>query len=502
MRYPPWRLRSVGGCCHSEPMDAAIVAVVGVLGLVAGAAIGFLIGRSSAPTPAGAVDPAAAAQRDAYAGQVQVLVAERDGLAQRLSTAEQNDASARATLEAERAAFQDRQKDLQNAQEQLAQQFEALAARALKSNNDQFLTIAEQRLKQTEVTNAAELKKQQVAVETMVAPIKETLGKVGEQLQALEVERGKAYAELRQQVVDVQRNSEQLKTETASLVKALRAPQARGRWGELQLRRIVELSGMEDRCDFVEQTTTTTSDGETQRPDMVVKLAGGKNVVVDSKVTLAAYIEAHESLDDAYAEERMQAHARHLRNHVTALAGKAYWSQFTPTPEFVVLFVPGEAFLAPALERDASLLEDAMAKKVIIATPTTLISMLKTIAYAWQQEALTDNARAVFDLGRELYDRLGTLGGQMAKLGRSIESVTKDYNTAIGSLESRVLVSARKLNELKVVDVTLDAPPSIETGVRPITKAELLASVESDQAIRLVTDEHLPIEPPAAATGP
>lgn len=482
-------------------MNPATLVIVAILGLLAGAAIGFLVGKSSAGSTPGSIDSATAAQRDAYAGQVQVLVQERDGLAARLSGAEQSSATAVATLAAERLAFQQRQEDLQKAQEQISQQFEVLAARALKSNNDQFFTIAEQRFKQTELANSAELKKQQVAVEVMVAPIKETLGKVGEQLQALEVERGKAYAELRQQVVDVQRNSEQLKTETASLVKALRAPQARGRWGEMQLRRIVELSGMADRCDFVEQTSTTTSDGDVQRPDMIVKLAGGKNVIVDSKVTLAAYIEAYESLDDTYAEERMQAHARHLRTHVNALAAKSYWSQFSPTPEFVVLFVPGEAFLAPALEREPTLLEDAMAKKVIIATPTTLISMLKTIAYAWQQEALTDNARAVFDLGRELYERLGNLGGQMAKLGRSIESVTRDYNSAIGSLESRVLVTARKLNELKVVDGALEPPATIESGVRPITKAELLQSAEADAAIRLVTDDEEAQPPPSATLG-
>jgi DNA recombination protein RmuC len=240
---------------------------------------------------------------------------------------------------------------------------------------------------------------------------------------------------------------------------------------------------MSARCDFDEQASVTGDDG-LLRPDLVVRLAGGKTVVVDSKVTLAAYIEAHETLDDAYAEQRLQAHARHLRDHVKALSAKSYWTQFANTPEFVVLFVPGEAFLAPALERDPTLLEDAMDKRVVIATPTTLMTMLRTIAYAWQQEALADNAREVFDLGRELYARLGKLGEHVDKLGRSVERVVKDYNTAVGSLESRVLVTARRLNALEVVDADLPTARAVDEAVKPLGAPELTAS--ADEASRPV----------------
>jgi DNA recombination protein RmuC len=239
---------------------------------------------------------------------------------------------------------------------------------------------------------------------------------------------------------------------------------------------------MTDRCDFVEQQSVTTSDG-TLRPDLVVKLAGGKSIVVDSKVTLAAYLEAHDAVDDAIREERLIAHARHLRNHVDQLAAKSYWSQFSPAPEFVVLFVPGEAFLAPALDRDPTLLEDAFGKRVHIATPTTLISVLRSCAYAWQQEALAENAREVFELGRELYARIGKLGTKVETLGRRLGSAVGAYNETVASLESRVLPQARKLKDLKVVDLDLDAPGPIEEAVRPIAAAELVAAVDEARAV-------------------
>jgi DNA recombination protein RmuC len=242
------------------------------------------------------------------------------------------------------------------------------------------------------------------------------------------------------------------------------------------------------------------ADGEGQRPDMVVRIAGDRNVVVDSKVTLAAFLDAYESVDPAFIEDRLQAHARHLRDHVKNLSATAYWKQFTPAPEFVVLFVPGESFLAPALERDRDLLEFAMSKNVIIATPTTLISMLKTIAYAWQQEKLSQNAQQVLDLGKELYDRLGKLGGHISTLGKSIESVTKNFNNTVSSLESRVLVSARKLNDLEIVGEPLDQPKMVESSVNQLSKAELVEGAQEELSIRLV-DEVPAIEPPASSTG-
>jgi DNA recombination protein RmuC len=421
------------------------------------------------------------------------------GRAQGASSGAAQAAAATATLDAERRLTVERLEQMNRDQERLVAEFEALAGRVLRTTKEDFLQLATQRWQQAEQSNAAELAKREKAVEQLVAPLRDTLGKVENQLTDLETRRARAEAELSEQVRQMLTNNEKLRSETSSLVNALRAPQTRGRWGELQLQRIVELSGMSPRVDFDEQVSTTGDDR--LRPDMVVRLAGGKQVVVDSKVSLAAYLEAHESTDPAHAEQRLQAHAKHLRKHVNDLAGKGYWSQFSPAPEFVVLFVPGEAFLAPALERDPLLLEEAMAKKVIIATPTTLMSMLRTIAYAWQQEALAHKAQQVFDLGRELYERLGKMGEHVTKLGRSITRVTEDYNKAVGSLERRVLVTARKLNEMDVVDGEL-APLEPLHGDRPqaLTAAELVDDTELEIRLLPTRDAELDtVEPDPTA---
>jgi DNA recombination protein RmuC len=268
-------------------------------------------------------------------------------------------------------------------------------------------------------------------------------------------------------------SSEDLRAQTQALVTALRRPEARGRWGEMQLRRVVELSGMAPRCDFDEQVSVQTDEGMF-RPDMVVRLAGGKNIVVDSKVS-AAYLEAAETSDEVIRAARLDAHARHLREHVDRLAAKSYWATLSSAPEFVVLFIPGEAFLAPALEHDPALLEHAMARKVHIATPTTLVTMLRTAQYAWQQDALAENARAAFDLGRELYERISSLGRNMDRLGRALTTAVTTYNQTVASLETRVLVSARRLSQLGLVEGELEAPALIEEATRTLSAPELAA---------------------------
>ncbi|MDX6234152.1 MAG: recombination protein RmuC [Nocardioidaceae bacterium] len=328
-----------------------------------------------------------------------------------------------------------------------------------------------------------------------VAPLRDALSKVESHLRELEGARISAYSSLSEQVGFVREASEALHEQTSSLVNALRAPQARGRWGEMQLRRVVEMAGMVEHCDFTEQASVTTDHG-VLRPDLVVRLSGGKQIVVDAKVTLSAYLAAAESRDPDVIEERMRAHARHMRDHVNGLAAKEYWREFEPTPEFVVLFVPGDAFLAPALERDPSLLEDAMQLKVLIATPTTLMAMLRTVAYSWQQEALTEHARSVFELGRDLYRRLGTLGGHVDKLGRSLGRAVDDYNKTVGSLERNVLVHARKMAELQVTDADLVAPPAVDIAPRPLGAPELLESVESGRALPSVDELVSSLEKP------
>ncbi|MBV9380705.1 MAG: DNA recombination protein RmuC [Streptosporangiaceae bacterium] len=314
-------------------------------------------------------------------------------------------------------------------------------------------------------------------VEHLVGPMRETLARVEAQLRESDKERARSHAALAEQVGIARQGTEQLREQTRALVTALRRPEARGRWGELQLRRVVELAGMTARCDFDEQAVVTGDDG-IQRPDMVVRLAGGKNIVVDSKVSLAAYLEAAEAAEDGVRSARLDAHARHVREHVDRLGTKAYWARLSPSPEFVILFIPGEAFLAPALERDPGLLEYAIGRRVHIATPTTLVSMLRTAHYAWQQEALSENARAVFDLGRELYDRIAGLSRHMDRLGRSLTSAVAVYNQTVGSLESRVLVSARRLSQLGIVDAELPAPAAVEETTRALSAPELVADAD------------------------
>lgn len=315
-----------------------------------------------------------------------------------------------------------------------------------------------------------------------VAPLGDTLGRVEARLRELEVARVDAYARLTEQVSSSRETGEALRAQTGALVTALRAPQARGAWGELQLRRVVEIAGMTERCDFDEQVTVKV-DGVAQRPDLVVRLAGGKSIVVDAKVPLAAYLTAAETTDDAVREERLRAHARHLRAHVDALAAKRYWEAFANAPELVVLFVPGESFLGPALTADPALLEDAMRRRVVIATPTTLVAMLRTVAYAWQQDALADNAREVFELGTALHRRLGAMGAHLDKLGKSLTGSVAAYNATVGSLETSVLRQARRLRDLEVTDLDLAAPEPVTAAVRPLTDEALLRAADLPRSV-------------------
>jgi len=359
----------------------------------------------------------------------------------------------------------------------LADRFAALSAQALDASQQRLLETTELRMRAANLAATSELDARRNAVEQLVEPLRQTLVKVETQLAQAEAARQSSHAALTEQVKFAMAASEQLRAQTQALVTALRRPEARGRWGEMQLRRVAELAGMSARCDFDEQVTATAAGQaagvKSVRPDMVVRLAGGKNIVVDSKVSLAAYLEAAEAADDSVRDARLAAHARHLREHVDRLAAKSYWSALSPSPEFVVLFIPGEAFLAPALEREPGLLEYAIARKVHIATPTTLVTMLRTAQYAWQQDALSENARAVFDLGRELYARLGGLGGHVDSIGKSLASAVAAYNRSVGTLEGRVLVTARKLRQLGVTSADLTAPSPVELAPRTLSASEL-----------------------------
>ncbi len=308
----------------------------------------------------------------------------------------------------------------------------------------------------------------------VLGPLRDSLGRVERQVGVLERDRVEQYARLDQQLGVVAASGEALRRQTAELAGALRSSNTRGTWGETQLRRVVEHAGMIARVDFVEQASAPGPDGGTLRPDLVVRLPGGKQLVVDAKAPLTSFLDAGAADDDAGRARLLAAHARALRGHVDVLAGRAYWQAFTPTPEMVVCFVPGDAILAAALDADPGLHEAAMAKRVVLASPATLLALLRTVAYTWQQDALSGNARELFEVGRELYGRLATLGQHSAKLGRTLHRAVEDYNALIGTLERRVLVTARRMNDLDLTDELLPPPEVLEATPRTLTAVELL----------------------------
>jgi DNA recombination protein RmuC len=372
-------------------------------------------------------------------------------------------------LESERKASNEKIELVTRASEDLRNAFKAMASDALKSNNSSFLQIAEERLKRFQIQATSDLESRQKAVADMVAPVRDSLNKVDAQIQQMEVARGDAYGELRSQVQSLITTQKELQSQTGNLVRALRTPNVRGRWGEIQLRRVVEIAGMLPYCDFTEQESVTTESGRL-RPDLIVKLPGGKHVVVDAKTPLQAFLEAFETTDEDARRVCLANHARQVRDHMNTLSGKKYWEQFDATPEFVVMFLPGETFFSAALEQDSGLIEHGVLNRVIPASPTTLIALLKAVNYGWNQEKLARNAQQISALGKELHDRLRLLAGHITQVGTGLDRAVESYNKAVGSLESRVLVSARKFAELgaSVADDIPELAP-IETTARELS---------------------------------
>ncbi|MBI3546212.1 MAG: DNA recombination protein RmuC [Gammaproteobacteria bacterium] len=365
------------------------------------------------------------------------------------------------TLELERKAAQEKLAGLE-------QTFSALSSRALKENNQTFLQLAQESLKQFHVQAKNDLELKEKAVENLIKPVREALDKTEQQIRLMEHERKEAYGSLTKHLETMNQTQLLLQGETRNLVQALRRPEVRGQWGELTLKRLAELAGMVEYCDFYEQENTNTEDGRL-RPDMIVRMPGGREIVVDVKTPLDAYLSAVEAGDDETRNKHLEHHARKVRERVRELSTKAYWTQFKKAPDFVVLFIPGDQFLSAALDRDRGLLEEALRQKVILTTPTSFVALLRAVAYGWRQESLAENADRIRDVGEELYNRLSTFSEHLMKMGRSLNGTVADYNKAVGSFEAKLLPGARKFAEMGVGgDKVLEVPERIEKAVRDI----------------------------------
>lgn len=376
-----------------------------------------------------------------------------------------------AALSTDEAIARAREESVRQTEEKLAATFGNLATESLKDNSESFLRLAREHLGQHQEVARSDLQARQKAIETMVGSVRETLQKTEKQIVDIEKERHETYGSIREQLAAMSEGQVALQSETRNLVNALRRPEIRGQWGELTLRRLAELAGMVEYCDFYEQEHTDTDEG-LQRPDMIVRMPNGRELIVDVKTPLDAYLTAMEAGDDDARETAMQRHADNVRSRVRELSRKSYWSQFEHSPEFVILFIPGDQFLAAAMRRHPGLLEEALHQKVILATPTSLVALLKAVAYGWRQVALEENAKQIQRLGEELHKRVGAFTSHLSKLGRQLGGSVDAYNAAVGSLERSVLPGARKFTELGITGrKAIDELSPLETNPRKIDLA-------------------------------
>jgi DNA recombination protein RmuC len=391
--------------------------------------------------------------------QVQQKDSDINQIRNELDVERQSKVEALTKLDASQKSFEEQKALIETMKTEMTDTFNALSSAALKSSSEDFLRLASEHLGKVVADTKGKLGEHQAAMDGMIKPLYETLKRYEEQIRSIEESRHKAYGSLEEQLRALALTHENLQRETSNLVSALRKPQVRGRWGEMQLRRVAELSGMSMHCDFTEQQSMDTEKGRI-RPDMIVHLPMEREIVVDSKVSLEAYLDAIAATTEDERKAKMEKHAQQVRSHMNKLASKEYWSQFKQSPEFVVLFIPGESFLSSALDMDNTIIEDGIEKRVIVATPTTFIALLRAIAYGWRQEQLTKNAQEISELGRQLYERMNILVQHFDSIGSNLEKAISAYNKAVGSMESRILPSVRRFKELGVTGA--DEIPVIE----------------------------------------
>ncbi|MEP6916323.1 MAG: DNA recombination protein RmuC [Acidobacteriota bacterium] len=423
------------------------------------------------------------------AGQVAARDAANGRLQLDLSGAQQDRARLQAELDAERKASGGKLALLQDAEAKLRDAFASLSSEALRQNNQSFLALARTSLSEFQHTAKLDLEGRHKAIEDLVQPLKQSLTLVDAKLQQVDKDRVGSHSALTEQLRSLHHAQQSLQTETGRLVQALRSPNVRGQWGELQLRRVVEAAGMLEYCDF-DLKESTSVDGSRLTPDMIVRLPGGKNVVVDAKVASAAYLDAMESEDETARDGKLRDHARQVRDHVVRLGNKTYWAHFQPAPDLVIMFLPGEALLSTALQRDPGLLEFSLGRGVMLASPLTLVALLRAVAFGWQQEKIAKNAQEISELGRQLYDRIRVMAIHFEDVARGLTRSVESYNKAIGSLESRVLVTARRLKD-KGVTAPEELPElaTIDHTPRPLGAPALVGLFDDDPVDGVIVKE-------------